>query len=126
MLIKTLSLYTLILSTDPCYIFKYYKVDELHGLKLSECQAYSNSDKDAYIAGFCNLSPIDKKPFVFINISRCTDDIHTTGLVMHEMMHLASILWKEDLINHEEEMITFAEEQTYTVVEIIKIYKKKH
>jgi hypothetical protein len=90
--------YDLILSTDPCDIFKHYGVKEMHGLSLKECEAYDNTTEDSYISGWCNLSP-SGKPFVFINLSRCTDDVKTTGLVMHE-----------------EDIISFAENETYKVV----------
>ena len=106
--------YTLLLSYNPCEIFTHFGVTEMHGLSLSDCLIHTNNTKQAYIAGFCNLDP-NGKPFVFINLSRCTDDIHTTGLVMHEMMHLSF-----DLHTEEEELITWAEEESYKIVEIIK------
>lgn len=102
--------YDLILSTDPCDIFKHFGVKEMHGLSLKECEAYNNTAEDSYISGWCNLSP-SGKPFVFINLSRCTDDVKTTGLVMHEMTHL---FW--NINDEEEDIISFAENETYKVV----------
>jgi hypothetical protein len=113
-------LYTLILSHNPCDIFKCYQVSEMHGLNLADCEKYNNTTEDAYIAGLCNLSPKDNKPFVFINLSRCINDIKTTGLVFHEMMHLAGIKYEGCWDSDEENMITFAENETYKVVELIK------
>jgi hypothetical protein len=92
----------------------------MHGLYLHECQERDNNSEEAYIAGWCNISPTNGKYFVFINLSRCTNDIKTTGLVMHEMMHLSSNIFQGNWETKEEEMITFAEEETYKVVDIIK------
>jgi len=112
--------YTLILSHDPCDIFRYFKVAEMHGLNLKACERHKNTTESAYIAGWCNISPIDGKPFVFINLSRCTDDIHTTGLIMHELSHLYWLLNYDNLKEKEEEIITNAEEETYKLIQLIK------
>jgi hypothetical protein len=116
--------YTLILSYDPCSIFNYYKVDKMHGLNLKDCSEYNNTTKDAYIAGWTNIAPDNGKPFTFINLSRCTDDIHTMGLVMHETVHLSNMLFDGKWKDKEEDMITFAEEEAYKIVDIIKKIKK--
>ena len=118
MKIFSFTLYTLILSHDPCDVFKFYKVTEMHGLNLEDCENYNNTTEDAYIAGLSNVSPIDGKQFVFINLSRCTDDIKTFGLVMHEMMHLSIDLHDNDLYQ-EEEIITWAELESYKVFKLI-------
>jgi len=112
--------YQLILSDNPCDIFTHFDVKELHGLSLDECKNYNNTTEDAYIAGLCNISPDNGQPFVFINTSRCTSDIHTMGLVMHEMMHLAGIKYNGCWNSDEENMITFAELEAYKIVQIIK------
>ena len=117
--IFSFTLYTLILSHDPCDVFKFYKVTEMHGLNLADCEKYNNTTEDAYIAGLSNVSPIDNKPFVFINLSRCTDDITTTGLIFHEMMHLSFDLHNNDL-SQEEEIITWAELESYKIIKLIK------
>ena len=116
--IFSFTLYTLILSHNPCDVFKFYKVTEMHGLNLVDCENYNNTTEDAYIAGLSNVSPIDGKPFVFINLSRCTDDIKTFGLIMHEMMHLSIDLHDNDL-SKEEEIITWAELESYKVFKLI-------
>lgn len=120
MLVKIFSLYTLILSNDPCDIFKYYNVTELHGLTIKDCESYKNTETDAYIAGFCNISP-EGKPFIFINLSRCTDDVHTFALIFHEAMHLSGILFDGDWKNKEEDMITKAEKEAHKIFKICKI-----
>ena len=118
------ALYTLILSHDPCDIFKYYKMTEMHGLNLKDCSEYTNTPDDTYIAGWTNIAPDNGKPFVFINLSRCTNDVLTTGIVFHEMMHLAGMKYEGCWDSDEENMITFAENETYKVVEIIKKLKQ--
>jgi hypothetical protein len=123
MIIYKFALYTLILSYNPCDVFKYYNVTEMHGLNLQDCKKYNNTRDSAYIAGLCNLSPIDNKPFVFINLSRCNTDIETTGLVMHEMMHLNFIVHDYNIVK-EEEIITDAENETYKVVKLIQKIKE--
>jgi len=118
--------YTLILSHNPCDIFTYYNVEEMHGLNLEDCKNYNNTPQDAYIAGLCNFVP---KPdnnykngdpkFLFINLSRCTDDIKTFGLIMHELMHQSFDVHNDD-ISKEEEIITWAELEAYKIFEIVK------
>jgi len=112
--------YDLLLSYNPCDIFYHFNVSEMHGLNLNDCIKHENSRDSAYIAGWFNISPIDGKPFVFINLTRCVDDIRTTGLIMHEMSHLYWDLNYDNLKNKEEEIITNAEEETYKIINIIK------
>jgi hypothetical protein len=114
--------FDLLISSNPCDIFRYYNVTELHGLTIKDCESYKNTETDAYIAGFCNLSP-EGKPFLFINLSRCTDDVHTFALIFHEAMHLSGILFDGDWENREEKMITFAEEEAHNIFKIIKQLK---
>ena len=111
--------YILLLSYNPCEIFDYYKVDEMHGLNVIDCNAHENTTESAYFAGWCNFIPNTTNKFVFINLSRCTDDIHTFGLIMHELMHQSFDKFDED-IEMEEEIITWAEEEAYEVYEIVK------
>jgi hypothetical protein len=106
--------YDLLLSYDPCDIFNYYNVDEMHGLNLHDCVNHNNTNQSAYIAGWCNLIPNSDRHYVFINLSRCNTDIETFGLIMHELMHLSF-----DLHTDEEEIITWAENESYQVFEII-------
>ena len=106
--------YILLLSYHPCDLFRYFNTENLHGLNLTDCQEYKNTSDDSYIAGMCNIDPHTGEKYIFINLSRCTDDIHTMGLVMHEAMHLAFAL-----IEDEEEMITFAENEAYKIIDKI-------
>lgn len=130
MVVIEYTLYTLILSFNPCDVFDYYNVIEMHGLNLADCQAHKNNKEQAYIAGWCNYVPkasneytLEDKCFVYINLSRCNNDIETTATVFHEMMHLSGHIYNGCWDSHEEEIITFAEKETYKVVKIIKEYK---
>ena len=110
--------YDLLLSYDPCDIFTYYKVSEMHGLNLKDCQNFKNTKKNAYIAGWCNYIPNSNRHFVFINLSRCNNQIETFGLIMHELMHLSF-----DLHTDEEKLITWAEVEAYKLYKKIKKYE---
>ena len=87
--------YILLLSYNPCEIFTYFNVEQMHGLNAIDCAAHKNTTESAYIAGWCNFIPkesgeyIDDDPrFVFINLSRCTDSVSTFGLIMHELIYI--------------------------------------
>ena len=108
--------YMLLMSENPCEIFEYFGVDQMHGLCLSDCKKHLNNTQQAYIAGWSNVSPVDGSNFIFINLSRCTDDIHTTALVMHEMMHLSFELHED-----EEELISWAESEAIEIAHLIKL-----
>ena len=120
------ALYTLLLSYNPCDIFTHYNVTEMHGLNLADCEKHNNTTQSAYFAGLCNFVPkadnnyknSDPK-FVFINLSRCNTDIETFGLIMHELMHQSFDVHDDD-ISKEEEIITWAETESYKVFEIVK------
>jgi hypothetical protein len=90
----------------------------MHGLNLKDCNNYNNTQQSSYIAGWCNLIPNSDKHYVFINLSRCNTEIETFGLIMHELMHLSF-----DLHTDEEQLITWAEEESYEVFELIKNYR---
>ena len=114
--------YVLLLSNNPCEVFTYFNVKEMHGLSLTECQAYNNTTEDAYIAGWSNFVPKesgeytnDNPRYVFINLSRCGTDIETFGLIMHELMHQSFHMHKD-----EEDIITWAEEESYEVFKLVK------
>jgi hypothetical protein len=111
--------YLILLSHNPCDLFTYFKVDEMHGLSLKECEAYKNIKYDSYIAGLSNIIPNTEKRFVFINLSSCISDIDLMGLVMHEMMHHSFWLHNYDL-EKEEEIITWAENESFEVIKTIK------
>jgi hypothetical protein len=106
--------YDLLLSYNPCEIFKHYNVDEMHGLNFADCNDYHNTIQSAYFAGWCNYIPNSDRHYIFINLSRCNSDIETFGLVMHELMHLSF-----DMHTDEEELITWAENESYEIYNII-------
>ena len=123
--------YILLLSYNPCDVFTYFNVTEMHGLNAQDCANHENTTQNAYIAGWSNFIPQesgvykeDDPRFVFINLSRCTDDINTFGLIMHELMHRSFALHGYDT-EKEEEIITWAEEEAYEVFKIIKQHKEK-
>jgi len=110
--------YTLLLSYCPCEVFSYFKVKEMHGLNLEDCQKHLNTTESAYIAGWCNFTPEGGR-YVYINLSRCTNDIRTFGLIIHELMHQS--MWVHDYdVDKEEEIITWAEEESYKVFDVVK------
>tara|TARA_R110000744_G_scaffold45241_4_gene100489 strand:- start:5728 stop:6078 length:351 start_codon:yes stop_codon:yes gene_type:complete len=112
MIISKNDKYILLLSYNPCDLFRYFATENLHGLNLTDCEEYQNTPYDSYIAGMSNIDPHTGEKYIFINLSRCTNDIKTMGLVMHETMHLAFKLFK-----NEEEIITFAENEAYRIIE---------
>ena len=111
--------YTLLLSYNPCMIFWHLGEMELHGLNYKSCMLHQNTTENAYIAGLCNYYPDSDKFFVFINLSRCNNDLDTTLLICHEMIHAALIVYNWNL-EHEEQIVTWAEEETKQVFYIIK------
>ena len=120
--------YTLLLSECPCEIFEYYKVKCMHGLNYEDCLKHLNNKDQAYIWGWANYVPNDDlyykfgcDRFVFINLTRCKKDFDTYGGVFHEMMHQALELYNYNMI-FEEELITWAENETKEVFKIINDY----
>lgn len=113
--------YTLLLSYNPCEIFSFLKVSNLHGLYYADCILHENTTENAYIAGWCNYYPDSDKFFVFINLSRCTSDFETTLLIFHEMLHAAMIVYNLNL-EYEEQIVTWAENETRQVFNLIKPY----
>ena len=114
--------YTLLLSQNPCEVFTYFDVDEMHGLSFAECV---NLKDNTYIAGWANYVPKESnqynendKRFVFINLLRCTDSIKTFALIMHEMMHHSFFIHNYNM-DLEEEIITWAENESHEVYKII-------
>jgi len=101
-------------------IFDYFGVEELHGLKRSEC--YDTPD-DAYIAGLCNQFPDDSsKQFLFINEIRIGRSYKDVLLIMHETMHLSLEINGHNLEDgdKEEETITYAEQVALDICEHLK------
>lgn len=112
--------YTLILSEDPCDIFRYFKVKDLHGLNYKKCLTHKNTKESAYIAGLTNISPKTKKLFLFLNLNRLGNEEEKMGLIMHETMHLSLLVHKHDINKKEEEIISWAETQAYKIYDIIE------
>ena len=96
----------------------------MHGLNYNDCKAHVNSKEDAYMAGLSNFVPkesgeyTDDERFVFINILRCTDSISTFALIMHEMMHHSFFIHNYNM-DLEEEIITWAENESHEIYKII-------
>jgi len=100
-------------------IFDYFGVEELHGLKRSEC--YDTPD-DAYIAGLCNQFPGDSdKHFLFINEIRIGRSYKDVLLIMHEAMHLSLEVHGLNLEGDTEEAaITYGEKVATEICEYLK------
>lgn len=117
--------YSLLLSYCPCELFEYFKVKKMHGLNYANCKKHKNNTKQAYIAGLSNYIPKkgkykkNDKRFIFINLSRCTNQIKTFGLLFHELLHHSFWLHGYNLAQ-EEKIITWAEEESYKIYKILK------
>ena len=101
-------------------VFDYFGVDEVHGLKKSECY---DSPSDAYIAGLCNQFPSDEtRQFLFINEIRIGRSYKDVLLIMHESMHLSLEINGTDLGDGdlEEKTITYAENVALEICEYLK------
>jgi len=117
--------YTLLLGKNPCEIFWHYGVSQMHGLNYKDCVLYSNTKDDAYIWGWANYVPKDTQNykigdarFVFINLQRCADNYETYGGVFHELMHHSLEMHNYDM-DLEEEIISWAEQETKEVFKIV-------
>lgn len=102
-------------------IFTYFGVEKMHGLNIKDCMKRIN-DGGTYIDGLANYNPHDHlaKPFVFINRKAIKKNHHDVTLLMHELMHMALLLHDWDISGREEEIITWAEEQTNRLYEFIR------
>ena len=100
-------------------IFDYFGVEELHGLKKSEC--YDTPDS-AYIAGLCNQFPDNPtKQFLFINEIRIGRSYKDVLLIMHEAMHLSLEVHGHNLEGDTEEAaITYGEKVATEICEYLK------
>lgn len=112
--------YTLLLSKNPCDIFTYFDVEDLHGLNYKKCLSHKNTKESAYIAGLTNIIPKTKKHFLFLNLNRLGKGKEKMGLIMHETMHLSLEIHKHDVEKKEEEIITWAENEAYKIYNIIE------
>jgi hypothetical protein len=106
--------YLLLISHNPCDIFDYFNVDEMHGLNKVDCERHINNTEQSYIAGWSNFIPNTEDRFVFINLSRCT-----ITLIMHELMHHSLWLHGYDVENSEEEIISWAELETIEINKLL-------
>lgn len=130
--------YIVLFGDNATEIFDYYKVDEMHGLNRKDAQA-EEVDKTVgngvYIYGWTNYDPADKKltakepykPFIFINLGTFKRYSLTekATAIMHETMHMAILLNNWKIIDKEEEVISFAEEQANKIIEKLGIDRKE-
>jgi hypothetical protein len=101
-------------------IFDYYGIDEMHGLNRFDCAKKIDTNKSAYICGWCNFHPkdkaltrpSDKKPFLFMNSIRFQGDFRDVSSLMHEATHLSMMLHNWNVDDYEEEIISLAESLT--------------
>ena len=125
--------YKLCLSFNPCDLFTFFDVKYLHGLTYKDCISCTNKEDDSYIAGMCNEIPRtwlwsnkDQQVYerytpryVFINLSRCNTELETITLIYHELLHQSFYIHDHDM-DSEEKIISWAEEETKKVYEIVK------
>ena len=121
--------YLLIIGERSEDMFLYFGVEEMHGLNLSDCRAYGETANDAYIAGMCNQFPQDASKFyLFLNSQRIGGMFQSGApheaplLIMHECMHMSIEVHGVNLSDGEleEKAITWAEEQSKTIIEYMK------
>lgn len=117
--------YDLLMNIDPCSIFTYYGVEEMHGLNLTDCRKHPNTKEGSYICGWANHIPhegeyhVSDRMFCFINLNRCNSELDLICNLYHELMHVSVNRFNEDL-EFEEEMITWAEQETRELFELTK------
>ena len=128
--------YLLLIGNDATDIFKYYNVEQMHGLNLKDAQAEEidrTKGNGVYIYGLTNYDPSDKKltakapfkPFLFLNMGtfkRYSPSEQATA-IMHETMHMSILLNNWDIRDKEEEAIGFAEEEANKIIKKIKVGK---
>jgi len=119
MIVYDFEYYQLIVSNKPCDIFNHFKVDYLHGLNLHDCEAYNNTNEDAYIAGLCNFVPNSDKMFIFLNTSRMNNCKEKMSLIFHEAMHLSLEIHNHDVNEKEEQIISWAEAEANKIFDLI-------
>lgn len=130
--------YIVLFGDNATEIFDYYKVDEMHGLNRKDAQA-EEVDKTVgngvYIYGLTNYDPADKKltakepykPFIFINLGTFKRYSLTekATAIMHETMHMSILLNNWKIVDKEEEVISFAEEQANKIIEKLGLDRKE-
>lgn len=124
--------FTLLISEDARDLFRYFNTTELHGLNFDDCSKRIQ-EGGTYIDGLCNWSPINDKPFVFLNKKTMNEQEiwKTSLLVMHETMHLVFHLNEKELESSkfnkfwkmEEKMISDAEKYAEAIMTKLKFPK---
>ncbi len=111
--------YELLMSYDPCSLFEHFEEVNLHGLNYYDCIFRENTTEDSYIAGMNNFIPNSNDRYVFINLSRCNTELETITLIYHELLHQSFYRYHYD-VKLEEEIITWAENETKKIYQIVK------
>ena len=125
--------YVLIIGKDATDIFKYYNVNQMHGLNLKDAQAEEvdkTKGNGVYIYGLANYHPADKKltakapykPFLFLNMGtfKKYSPSEQATAVMHETMHMSILLSNWNIKDKEEEAIGKAEEEANKIIAKLK------
>jgi hypothetical protein len=116
---KIFESFILVLGTKSVDIFNYFGVDNLHGLSKKAALEYKETSKDAYIMGLTNYSPIDEKPFIFINTNRLNGSIKDGTAIMHETVHLGLLLNNWKIETKEEKIVSDAERIANQILDFI-------
>lgn len=108
--------YYLLVGNNSCDIFKYFRVNEMHGLSYNDCLSYDRNGH--YICGFTNYNPhnMSLKPFLFINTECLHNDYRDVTLLTHELTHMALLLYNWDIEYHEEEIVSWVEIQANEIL----------
>jgi hypothetical protein len=112
--------FVLLIGNNAVELFDYYSVQEMHGVSKIEC-INRIAEGGTYIDGFANYDPkdtllnTDPLPFVFINRSALHGDYRDVTLINHEMIHMSLLIHSWDVDNHEEDVVTWAEEYTNAI-----------
>ncbi len=122
--------YILLIGNDATAVFDYYGVDKMHGLNRADAQAEEvdkTTGNGVYIYGLTNYDPEDKKltakapykPFLFINLGAFKKYSLTekATAIMHETMHMGILLNNWKIVDKEEEVISYAEEEANKIIE---------
>ncbi len=130
--------YILLVGKDATEIFDYYDVEEMHGLNRSDAQAEEvdkTKGNGVYIYGWTNYDPADKKltakapykPFLFLNMNTFDKYSPTekATAVMHETMHMSILLNNWKIVDKEEEVIQYAEDEANKIIEKLGFGKKE-
>lgn len=112
--------FVLLIGNSALDLFDYYGVQEMHGVNKTACVSRI-AEGGTYIDGFANYNPYDSSlvktplPFVFINRQALHGDYRDVTLINHEMAHMSLLLHDWDVDTKEEEIVTWAEENTNSV-----------